>query len=50
MYNVFTTLPQKMGDPGRPIIPISIGRYSFPEAICDFGASVNIMPMVINIK
>jgi len=30
-----------MGDPGRPIIPISIGCHSF------FGASVNIMPKVI---
>jgi len=36
-----------MGDPGRPVIPISIGCHSFPEAICDFGVSVNIMPKVI---
>jgi len=36
-----------MGDPGRPIIPIFIGCHSFLEAICDFGASVNIMPKVI---
>jgi len=36
-----------MGDPGRPVIPISIECHSFPEAICDFGASVNIMPKVI---
>ena len=41
------SLPEKMGDPRRPIIPISIGCHSFPEAICDFGASVNIMPKVI---
>jgi len=36
-----------MGDPGRPIIPISIGCHSFPVAIYDFGASVNIMLKVI---
>jgi len=36
-----------MGDLGRPVIPISIGCHGFPEAIYDFGASVNIMPKVI---
>jgi len=36
-----------MKDPGRPIIPISIGCHSFLEAMCDFDASVNIMPKVI---
>jgi hypothetical protein len=41
------TLPDKKGDPGRPVIPISIGRHIFQEAICDFGVSVNIMPKVI---
>jgi len=41
------SLLEKMGDPRRPVIPISIGCHSFPEAICDFGASVNIMPNVI---
>jgi hypothetical protein len=41
------TLPIKKGDPGRPIILISIGSVNFNEAICDFGASVNIMPNVI---
>ena len=41
------SLPEKMGDPRRPVIPISIGCHSFPEAIYDFGASVNIMPRVI---
>jgi hypothetical protein len=44
------TLPDKKGDPGRPVIPISIGCHIFPEAICDFGASVNIMPKVIHDK
>jgi hypothetical protein len=41
------TLPTKKGDPGRPVIPISIGSVNFNKAICNFGASVNIMPKVI---
>jgi hypothetical protein len=42
-----SSLPIKKGDPGRPIIPISIGSVNFNEAICDFSASINIMPKVI---
>ena len=41
------SLSEKKGDPGRPIIPIAIGPHIFQEAICDFRASVNIMPKVI---
>jgi hypothetical protein len=41
------TLPIKKGDLGRLVIPISIGSINFNEAICDFGASINIMPKVI---
>ena len=41
------TLPDKKGDLGRPIIPIAIGPHIFQEDVCDFGASVNIMPKVI---
>jgi hypothetical protein len=44
------TLPNKKSDLGRPIIPISIERHIFQKAICDFRASVNIMPKVINDK
>jgi len=40
-------LPVKRDNPGRPIIPISIGMVDFPEALCDFGSSVNIMPRVL---
>jgi len=40
-------LPVKRGDPGRPLIPISIGMVDFLEALCDFGSSVNIMPSVL---
>ena len=41
------SLPDKKGDPGRPVIPMAIGPHIFLEAVCDFGASVNIMPKVI---
>jgi len=41
------SLPVKKGDPGRPIIPIAIGPHIFQEVVCDFRASVNIMPKVI---
>jgi len=37
----------KRGDPGCPIIPISIGMVNFPEALCDFGSSVNVMHRVL---
>jgi hypothetical protein len=40
-------LPEKKGDPGRPVILIAIGPHIFQEAIYDFRASVNIMPKVI---
>jgi len=40
-------LPVKRGDPGRPVIPIFISTVDFPEALCNFGSSVNIMPRVL---
>jgi hypothetical protein len=40
-------MPKKKGDLGRPVILIAIRPNTFEEAICDFGASVNIMPKVI---
>jgi len=40
-------LPVKRGDPGCPVILISIGMVDFQEALCDFGSSVNIMPRVL---
>ena len=45
----FTTdlLPIKRGDRGCPVIPISIGMVDVPEALCDFGSSVNIIPRVL---
>ena len=41
------TMPEKKSDPERHVIPIAIGPHIFQEAICDFGASVNIIPKVI---
>jgi hypothetical protein len=41
------SLPEKKSDPGRPVIPIAIGLHIFEEALCDYGASVNIMPKLI---
>jgi hypothetical protein len=40
-------LPEKKGDLGRPVIPICIRAHTFDEAVCDLGASVNIMPKII---
>jgi len=42
-----SSLPTNKGGLGRPVIPISIGSANFDEAICDFGASIIIMPKVI---
>jgi hypothetical protein len=40
-------MPIKRGDPGRPVITITIGSYTFKNALCDFWSSINIMPKVI---
>jgi hypothetical protein len=40
-------MPAKRGDPRRPVITITIGAYTFKNALCDFRSSVNIMPKVI---
>ena len=41
------SLPAKMKDPGNFTIPCSIGKYEFKEALCDSGASINMMPLSI---
>ena len=38
--------PVKKGDPGRPIIIVSIGRHIL-EAVCDLSEAVNIIPMSV---
>jgi len=40
-------LPVKRYNPGRPVIPISIGMVDFLEALCNFGSSINIMLRVL---
>ena len=40
-------LPAKMKDPGSFTIPCSIGKYEFKKALCDSGASINLMPLLV---
>ncbi|XP_062085183.1 uncharacterized protein LOC133791269 [Humulus lupulus] len=40
-------LPQKVKDPGSFTIPCTIGGSSFDKALCDLGASINLMPLSI---
>ncbi|XP_070015420.1 uncharacterized protein [Nicotiana sylvestris] len=40
-------LPQKCGDPGSFTIPCSLGTLNFDKSLCDYGASINIMPLSI---
>jgi hypothetical protein len=39
--------PEKKKDPGCPTIDCSIGDQHFNNALCDLGASVNVMPAVV---
>ena len=38
-------LPQKMQDLGSFTIPCTIGNHEFGKALCDFSASINLMPL-----
>nr|XP_016460441.1 PREDICTED: uncharacterized protein LOC107783930 [Nicotiana tabacum] len=51
-YSAVVTRPmaQKMSDPGRFTIPCTIGSYAFAKALCDLGASINLMPLAIYTK
>ena len=40
-------LPAKMKDPSSFTIPYSIGKYEFKKALCDSGASINLMPLSV---
>ncbi|XP_070050443.1 uncharacterized protein [Nicotiana tomentosiformis] len=40
-------LPQKCGDPGSFIIPCSVGTIHFDKSLCDYGTSINLMPLSI---
>ena len=36
-----------MKDPGSFTIPCSIGKYEFKKALCDSGASINLMSLSV---
>ncbi|KAL2243646.1 UNVERIFIED_CONTAM: Retrovirus-related Pol polyprotein from transposon 17.6 [Sesamum indicum] len=40
-------LPQKCKDPGTFSIPCKIGMIGIKKAMCDLGASINVMPLTI---
>ena len=40
-------LPLKMQDPVNFTIPCTIGNFEFGKALCDLGASVNLIPLSI---
>ena len=39
--------PSKNEDPGSFTIPCSIGKYELKKDLCDFGASINLMPLSV---
>jgi hypothetical protein len=41
---ISSTLPEKLKDPGTPIISCRIGNHTFERALLDLGAGVNVMP------
>ena len=41
------SLPEKMKDPGNFTIPCTIGNFEFKKALCDLGASVHLMPLLV---
>ncbi|XP_075079957.1 uncharacterized protein LOC142165263 [Nicotiana tabacum] len=47
--SVVVTRPvaEKLSDPGSFTIPCTIGNFAFAKALCDLGASINLMPLVI---
>ena len=40
-------LPPKLKNPGSFIIPCTIGNSYFEKALCDLGASINLMPLSV---
>ncbi|XP_070002510.1 uncharacterized protein [Nicotiana sylvestris] len=47
--SVVVTRPivEKLSDPGSFTIPCIIGNFAFAKALCDLGASINLMPLTI---
>ena len=40
-------LPQKKKDPGKFLIPCTIGTMTFEKALCDLGSGINLMPLSV---
>ncbi|XP_016456299.1 uncharacterized protein LOC107780281 [Nicotiana tabacum] len=40
-------IAEKLFDPGSFTIPCTIGNFAFAKALCDLGASINLMPLSI---
>ncbi|XP_075110416.1 uncharacterized protein LOC142181301 [Nicotiana tabacum] len=38
---------EKLYDPGSFTIPCTIGNFAFAKALCDLGASINLMPLAV---
>ncbi|XP_070022517.1 uncharacterized protein [Nicotiana sylvestris] len=47
---VAKSMAQKISDPGSFTIPCTIGSYAFAKALCDLGASINLMPLAVYTK
>ena len=41
------SLPEKLQDPRSFTIPCTIGNFEFKKALCDSGASINLMPLLV---
>ena len=44
---IHNNMPHKMQDPGSFTIPCTIANYEFGKALCDLGASINLMPLSV---
>ncbi|XP_070011344.1 uncharacterized protein [Nicotiana sylvestris] len=40
-------IAEKLSDPGSFTIPYTIGNFAFAKALCDLGASINLIPLEI---
>ncbi|XP_022897570.1 uncharacterized protein LOC111411252 [Olea europaea var. sylvestris] len=45
--DILQKLPHKLRDPGSFNIPYNIGGITFDRALCDLGASINLMPLSV---
>ncbi|XP_019262945.1 PREDICTED: uncharacterized protein LOC109240731 [Nicotiana attenuata] len=44
---VTRSIAAKLSDPGSFTIPCTIGNFAYAKALCDLGASINLMPLAI---